>query len=197
MIQNNALCDFKELPNFSNFKVESVRPAIKSLIEQAEKTIEQVVSQNESNWNETIEPLTAAVDRLNRAWGQVGHLNSVVSSEDLRAIYNDLLPEVSEFYSRLSQNKKIYQSFERIYNARSENNLNVERVKLLQNELRDYRLSGVDLDKSKQERYQELTKKIASLTARFSDNVLDATDHFVMHVADFSRLVGTVRSDYF
>ena len=152
MIQNNALCDFKELPNFSNFKVESVRPAIKSLIEQAEKTIEQVVSQNESNWNETIEPLTAAVDRLNRAWGQVGHLNSVVSSEDLRAIYNDLLPEVSEFYSRLSQNKKIYQSFERIYNARSENNLNVERVKLLQNELRDYRLSGVDLDKSKQER---------------------------------------------
>ena len=190
MIQNNALCDFKELPNFSNFKVESVRPAIKSLIEQAEKTIEQVVSQNESSWNETIEPLTAAVDRLNRAWGQVGHLNSVVSSEDLRAIYNDLLPEVSEFYSRLSQNKKIYQSFERIYNARSENNLNVERVKLLQNELRDYRLSGVDLDKSKQERYQELTKKIASLTARFSDNVLDATDHFVMHVADFSRLVG-------
>ena len=114
MIQNNALCDFKELPNFSNFKVESVRPAIKSLIEQAEKTIEQVVSQNESSWNETIEPLTAAVDRLNRAWGQVGHLNSVVSSEDLRAIYNDLLPEVSEFYSRLSQNKKIYQSFERI-----------------------------------------------------------------------------------
>ena len=107
MIQNNVLCDFNEVPNFSNFKIEDVRPAIKFLVDQAEKTVEHVASQHESSWNETIEPLTAAVDRLNRAWGQVGHLNSVVSSEELRAIYNDLLPEVSEFYSRLSQNKKI------------------------------------------------------------------------------------------
>ncbi|MCH1423618.1 MAG: M3 family metallopeptidase, partial [Burkholderiales bacterium] len=190
MIQNNALCDFKEIPNFSNFKIEDIRPAIQFLIEQAEKTTEQVASQKESNWNETVEPLTAAVDRLNRAWGQVGHLNSVVSSDDLRQIYNDLLPEVSEFYSRLSQNKKIYQSFENVYNAKSEGNLNIERIKLLENELRDYRLSGVDLDEAKQERYQELSKKLASLAASFSDNVLDATDHFVMHVADVDRLVG-------
>jgi len=190
MIQNNALCDFKEIPNFSNFKIEDIRPAIQFLIEEAEKTTEQVASQKESNWNETVEPLTAAVDRLNRAWGQVGHLNSVVSSDDLRQIYNDLLPEVSEFYSRLSQNKKIYQSFENVYNAKIEGNLNIERIKLLENELRDYRLSGVDLDEAKQERYQELSKKLASLAASFSDNVLDATDHFVMHVADVDRLVG-------
>ena len=190
MIQNNALCDFKEIPNFSNFKIEDIRPAIQFLIEEAEKTTEQVASQKESNWNETVEPLTLAVDRLNRAWGQVGHLNSVVSSDDLRQIYNDLLPEVSEFYSRLSQNKKIYQSFENVYNAKIEGNLNIERIKLLENELRDYRLSGVDLDEAKQERYQELSKKLASLAASFSDNVLDATDHFVMHVADVDRLVG-------
>jgi len=60
-----------------------------------------------------------------------------------------LLPEVSEFYSRLSQNKKIYQSFENVYNAKIEGNLNIERIKLLENELRDYRLSGVDLDEAK------------------------------------------------
>ena len=115
MIQNNALCDFKEIPNFSNFKIEDIRPAIQFLIGEAEKTTEQVASQKESNWNETVEPLTEAVDRLNRAWGQVGHLNSVISSDDLRQVYNDLLPEVSEFYSRLSQNKKIYRSFENVY----------------------------------------------------------------------------------
>ncbi|MBA4740123.1 MAG: M3 family metallopeptidase [Burkholderiales bacterium] len=190
MIKNNALCDFKNLPSFSSFKIEDVRPAIKYLIEQAENTIEQVSSQCESTWEDTVEPITAAVDRLGRAWGQVGHLNSVVNTEDLRVIYNDLLPEVSDFYSRLSQNKEIYQSFNNVYDAKGPNKLNGERIKLLENELRDYRLSGVGLNEREQKTYQELSKKLASLSAKFSDNVLDATDQYTLNITDFDRLKG-------
>lgn len=190
MIQNSALCDFKELPQFSKFKVEEVAPAIKYLIDQAEKSIGKVSSQGKNTWNDTVEPITAAVDQVSRAWGQVGHLNSVINSEDLRAVYNELLPEVSDFYTRLSQNKKIYQNFKSVYEAQGANKLNGERKKLLENELRDYRLSGVDLADSEQKRYQELSKKLASLSAKFSDNVLDATDHFALDVTDFDRLQG-------
>ena len=190
MIQNNVLCDFKELPQFSNFKVDGVAPAIKYLIEQAENSIKQISSQNEHTWNSTVEPITAAVEKVSRAWGQVSHLNSVISSEDLRAVYNDLLPEVSDFYSRLSQNKKIYRSFRNVYETQGVDALNGERKKLLENELRDYRLSGVDLEESQQKRYQELSKNLASLSAKFSDNVLDATDHFTLDVTNFDRLEG-------
>ena len=109
MIQNNPLCDFRGLPRFSEFQVKDVKPAIDYLLDQAEKTIEKVSMQDESSWDNAVEPIMTSMDQLRRAWGQVGHLNSVISSEPLRSVFNELLPKVAAFYSRLSQNKKIYQ----------------------------------------------------------------------------------------
>jgi oligopeptidase A len=189
MMKHNPLCDFAGLPRFSEFQVVDVKPAISSLLDQAEKVIEQVSLQQESTWDNTVEPVMRSMDQLRRAWGQVGHLNSVISSEPLRSVYNELLPKVTEFYSRLSQNKKIYQCFKDV-SAAQKPLLSQERKKYLDNELRDYRLSGVDLGEREQNRYQDLSKRLASLSALFSDNVLDATDDYVLNVEERSRLEG-------
>ena len=190
MIQNNPLCDFRGLPRFSEFQVKDVKPAIDYLLDQAEKTIEKVSMQDESSWDNAVEPIMTSMDQLRRAWGQVGHLNSVISSEPLRSVFNELLPKVAAFYSRLSQNKKIYQCFSDVYAAQQKQLLSQERKKYLENELRDYRLSGVDLGEREQNRYQELSERLASLSAKFSDNVLDATDDYVLNVEDDNRLEG-------
>ncbi|MDA0237298.1 MAG: M3 family metallopeptidase, partial [Proteobacteria bacterium] len=190
MIQNNPLCDFRGLPRFSEFQVENIKPAIDYLLNQAEKVIEEVSMRQESTWENAVDPVMMNMDRLRRAWGQVGHLNSVVSSAPLRSVFNELLPKVTEFYSRLSQNKKIYQCFKDVYAAGQNQFLSQERKRYLQNELRDYRLSGVDLLEHEQNRYQELSKKLALLSAKFSDNVLDATDDYVLNVEEYKRLEG-------
>ena len=75
MMKHNPLCDFAGLPRFSEFQVVDVKPAISALLDQAEKVIEQVSLQQESTWDNTVEPVMRSMDQLRRAWGQVGHLN--------------------------------------------------------------------------------------------------------------------------
>ena len=185
---NNALSKFSSLPQFVDFKADDVKPAITYLVKQAEESIEYVLKKDERDWSNSVEPIMIAVDRLKRAWGQAGHLNSVVSSEKLRAAYNDLVPEVSEFYSKLSQNKKIFQRFKDV--AANSHLMGVQREKYLKNELRDYELSGVGLNESEQKIYQDLAKKLASLSAQFSDNVLDATDDYTLNIQDSEKITG-------
>jgi len=185
---NNALSKFSSLPQFVDFKAEDVKPAITYLVKQAEESIEYVLKKDERDWSNSVEPIMIAVDRLKRAWGQAGHLNSVISSEKLRAAYNDLVPEVSEFYSKLSQNKKIFQRFKDV--AANSHLMGAQREKYLKNELRDYELGGVGLNESEQKIYQDLAKKLASLSAQFSDNVLDATDDYSLNIQDSEKITG-------
>ncbi len=178
----NPLLDFSALPRFSEIKPEHVNPAVEQLISEASAAIIQIEKSESVSWQTIVEPLQDATERLGRAWGAVAHLNAVISSPELRDAHNAALPKITQFYTELGLNRGL---FER-YKALSENAslLSDEQRALLQHELRDFRLSGVELEGPARERYAAIQDAIAEAQSKFEDNVLDATNAFTLDVAE-------------
>ena len=94
----NPLLDFTGLPRFATIRPEHVRPAIKTLIAEAESTTSHIIAATANpTWQNFATPLDDIHERLSRAWGVVGHLNGVVNSPELREAYNGMLPAVTQY----------------------------------------------------------------------------------------------------
>ena len=183
----NPLLDFTSLPRFADILPEHVNPAIEQLIEEARAVITAATKAESVSWATVVEPLQDATERLGRAWGAVAHLNAVISSPALRDAHNAALPKVTQFYTEVGLNRGL---FER-YKTLSENpvSLTDEQRALLNHEVRDFRLSGVELEGAARERYAAIQDATAEAQSKFEDNVLDATNAFFLDVPE-SELKG-------
>ena len=178
----NPLLDFSALPRFSDVRSEHVNPAVEQLIAEARAAITQIEKSESVSWQTVVEPLQDATERLGRSWGAVAHLNAVISSPELRDAHNAALPKVTQFYTELGLNRGLFDR----YKALSENAtaLSDEQHALLTHELRDFRLSGVELEGAARERYAAIQDAIAEAQSKFEDNVLDATNAFSLDVTE-------------
>ncbi len=176
----NPLLDFSALPRFSEVTPEDVVPAIEQLITEARATIAKVESSEAVTWANVVEPLQDATERLGRAWGAVAHLNAVVSSPALRDAHNAALPKVTQFFTELGLNKALFARYKTL--AEHAASLGDEERALLHHELRDFRLSGVELEGAARERFAAIQELLADTQSRFEDNILDATNGFTLDV---------------
>lgn len=189
---SNPLLLADGLPRFSSVKPEHLSPAMDELLANASAVIAQLTSQNElPSWNNLIEPLDIALEKLSRAWGVAGHLNAVVNTPELRDAYNENLPKVTEFYTALGQNEALYHLYKQLVASEwYKNEATSEQQRFLQNELRDFRLSGAELSEADKVRFAEIQSEMAELSNQFSNHLLDATDAYVKYVEDESELTG-------
>ena len=183
----NPLLDFSALPRFSEIKPEHVNPAVEQLIADARVAIAQIEKSESVSWQTIVEPLQDATERLGRAWGAVAHLNAVISSPELRDAHNSALPKVTQFYTELGLNRGLFERYKVL--AENAATLSDEQRSLLTHELRDFRLSGVELEGAARERYAAIQDSLAEAQSKFEDNVLDATNAFTLDVAE-SELKG-------
>jgi len=171
----NPLLDFSDLPLFDRIKPEHVAPAIDELLLAAEVALEKVTAPDfPSNWVGIAATLDVATEQLGRAWGAVSHLNSVADTPELRAAYNAALPKVTEFWTRLGADERLYAKYKAIDVA----SLNAEQRQAHRNALRDFVLSGAELTGAAKERFAKIQERQAELSQKFSENALDATDAF-------------------
>ncbi|RDI20107.1 oligopeptidase A [Pseudacidovorax intermedius] len=183
---SNPLLDFSDLPLFDRIQPEHVAPAIDALLKQAEAALEQVTAPNfPSEWTAIARVLDVATERLGRAWGTVGHLNAVADTPALRAAYNEAMPRVTAFWTRLGADERLYAKYKGIDVA----TLNAEQRKAHANAMRNFVLGGAELQGAARERYAEIQERQAELSQKFSEHALDATDAFA-HYADLSELDG-------
>lgn len=184
------------LPPFSKIKPEHVEPAIDQLIASNRQLVEQLIQGvSKPTWDNFIQPIEEADDRLNRAWAPVGHMNSVVNSEALRKAYNACLPKLSDYATEMGQNEKLYQAYYAIkHNADAFNTLTPAQQKIVDNALRDFHLSGFDLPADKKQRFKEIQQRLSQLQTRFEENVLDATQAWDKHITDEQQLAGLPES---
>ena len=138
------------------------------------------VSQSPPTWQDFIVPMEDANERLSRAWGPVGHLNAVMNSPELREAYNAALPKITQYYAELGQNLALFGKFKALRNSPEFAGLSAARKKIIENELRDFRLGGAELPEDKKARYLEIQERLAELSSRFSDNLLDATNDYTL-----------------
>jgi len=183
---NNPLLSFDGLPHFDQIGPEHVESAIEQLLTEANTALEAVTATDfEPNWAGIAKVLDVATERLSRAWGNVSHLNSVADTPELRAAYNAALPKVTEFYTRLGADERLYAK----YRAIDPETLNDEQRQALKNALRNFVLGGADLKGADRERFAAIAERQASLGQKFSENALDATDAFAYYAQE-DELVG-------
>jgi oligopeptidase A len=177
----NPLLDFDDLPLWDQVKPEHVAPAVDELLAQADRALAAVTQPDfPADWNEIARVLDVATERLGRAWGMVGHLNAVADTPELRAAYNEALPRVTDFWTRLGSDEKLYAK----YKAVDASQLGAEQQQALKNALRNFRLSGAELQGKDKERFAWLQERQAELTQKFSENALDATDAFAYYAGE-------------
>ena len=178
MNTDNPLLDFSDLPLFDRIRPDDVGSAVDVLLLQADAALEKVTAADfPANWNTISATLDVATEKLSRAWGAVSHLNSVADTAELRAAYNAALPKVTEFYTRLGADERLYAKYKAIDVA----SLNTEQRQAHKNAVRNFVLSGAELTGPAKERFAKIQERQAELSQKFSENALDATDAFAYY----------------
>ncbi|MFT4266758.1 MAG: M3 family metallopeptidase [Xenophilus sp.] len=182
----NPLLDFSDLPLFDRIRPEHVAPAVDELLAQAEAALEEVTDPGfPAQWTAIARVLDVATERLGRAWGAVGHLNAVADTPELRAAYNEAMPRVTAFWTRLGSDERLYAKYKAIDPA----TLDAEQRQAHANAVRNFVLGGAELQGGAKRRFAEIQERQAELSQKFSENALDATDAFA-HYAEHGELDG-------
>ena len=177
----NPLLRFDTLPLFDQIHPEHVPEAIDALLEQAQGALATVTADSfPPDWTALARVLDVATERLGMAWGAVNHLNSVADSTELRAAYNAALPRVTEFWTRLGADERLYAK----YKAMDVGALNPEQRQAHKNAMRNFVLGGAELVGAARARFAEIQEKQAALSQKFSENTLDATDAFAYYASE-------------
>ena len=175
---NNPLLDFSDLPLFDRVQPEHVAPAVDTLIAEADTALNTVTQPDfPAQWKDIARVLDVATERLSRAWGTVSHLNGVADTPELRAAYNAALPRVTDFWTRLGADERLYAKYKAIDVA----TLNAEQRQAHKNAVRNFVLSGAELKGAARDRFAKIQERQAELSQKFSENALDATDAYAYY----------------
>ncbi|MEJ2575239.1 MAG: oligopeptidase A [Gammaproteobacteria bacterium] len=186
----NPLLEQTGLPAFSQIRPEHVEPAIDALLGANRKHVEALLDglDGEPTWPTLVEPIEDWEDRLSRVWSPVQHMNSVVNSDELRQAYNACLPKLADYGTEMGQNERLYRAYRAL--AESDQPLDAAQRKVLDNALRDFHLSGVDLPADQKARFKEVSQALSKLTSKFEENLLDATHAWSKALTDEADLAG-------
>ncbi len=188
----NPLLSLQGLPNFSSVKPEHVLEAVKTAIDNSIATVKSVVKthENDPTWDNVIAPVEEADDRLSRIWSVVSHLNSVCNTEELREAHDSCLPLMAEYSTFIGQYRPLCEVLKKIRRSDSFSLLTRAQRKSIENSLRDFKLSGIDLPDDKQKRFAQIAAELSQLQSDFANNVLDATKAYVLNVTDENEVKG-------
>ena len=186
LLSNNTI-----LPLFSKIKPEHIEPAITQLLEEARTVVKKhLQATTEYTWGNLIEPLENAEDKLNKAWSPVSHMNAAVNTDELRLAYNACLPKLSDYSTEMGQNEQLFNAYKVIADSKEFATLDSAQKKIIQNALRDFRLSGVDLDNEKKQRYKEISQELSRLASNYEENLMDATNAWRKVIRNEQDLAG-------
>ncbi|MES2992781.1 MAG: M3 family metallopeptidase [Pseudomonadota bacterium] len=189
-MDTNPLLSTDDLPRFDAIRPEHITPAMDQLLAAADAALDLATSDaTPADYDALSAVLDVATERLGRAWGAVGHLNAVADSPALRDAYNANMPKVVDLYTRLGADQRLFAKYKAVLADVRSAQLPAPRLRALTNALRDFKLSGAELEGAARERYAELQDLQAEIGQKFSEHVLDATDGYAYY-ASADEVVG-------
>jgi len=187
----NPLLKTTQLPLFDQIKPEHIEPAIDQVLAENRARIAALLSSTTTwTWDALITPLEILNDHLQKVWGPVSHLHSVVTSDAFREAYNTCLPKLTAYHTEIEQNEKLYEAFKALAASAEFEQLNAAQKKVITNQLRDFHLAGVDLPAPAKKRYAEIQTRLAELATKLEENILDATQGWTKHCQNKTELSG-------
>jgi oligopeptidase A len=187
----NPLLDLSgKLPDYPSVKPEHINPALDTLLASSAAAVSAAEKVANPTWANFVEPLDAALEKLGQAWGVVAHLESVVTTPELREVYNANIARISNFYTELGQNELLYAQYKLIAASTEFASYNAAKKTIIEDTLRDFRLSGAELPEAQKQRFAEIAEVLSELTVKFGQNVMDATDEWGLYIEDIAELDG-------
>ncbi len=179
----NPLLSYGGLPPFSRIRAEYVEPAVEAILTENRTAVARITAhESQPTWDDFVETLETLDERLHRAWSPTAHLNAVMNSPELRAAYNACLPKLSKYHTELGQNEKLQRGYQTLKSGSEWPSYSAAQRKLVEDALRDFRLTGVDLPPEKKQRFSTLMQELSKLEAKFEENLLDATQGWFKHL---------------
>ncbi|WP_031408309.1 M3 family metallopeptidase [Thiomonas sp. FB-Cd] len=183
--RDNPLLDFSGLPAYAEVRPEHVKAAITELIAQARAALKQVTDPSTPpTWEAVVDPLNLGTELLSRAWSVVGHLNAVADTPELRDAFNAMLPEVTQFWTELGADERLYAQYKRLRASAAFAELGATRQRIIEHALRDFRLGGAELQGDARARYVRIQERSAELAQTFSEHLLDSTTAFTLSAGE-------------
>ncbi len=183
------------LPDFPAIRPEHLIPALDELLEAYRQGVERHITGCERpDWS-IVEKEIEWADALARAWSPVSHLNAVADNRQLRKAYNEGRERLTQHENWRQHHKGIYQAYRNLRDAPEFSSLSPAQQRIVELELRDFHLEGVDLDEADQKTYRELVMRLSTLGSKFAENLLDATHAWTKHLGEPDRLAGLPKGD--
>jgi oligopeptidase A len=194
-LSSNPLLHFTGFPKFNEIKPAHVSPAIDNLIAEGRALVELLATSTEiPTWENFALPLEDHSEKLNRAWSQVGHMNAVVNSPELREAYNNNLAKLTDYGSDISQDERLYKKFRAIQISDAFSKLSPTQQTIINHEVRDFKLGGAELPAAQKLRFKNISEQLSKLTSKFEENIMDHTNDF-KHVVDNTDALAGLPAD--
>lgn len=187
---NNPLIEPHELPPFLSIRVEHMVPAISQILAEIREGLEIILKKEPYSYHSVVKAQEELEDRLHQAWSPVSHLNSVANSPEIREAHGQCLTLITDYSTEVGQNRPLFEAYRTISESAEFDSLPQADKKVVENALRDFRLSGVDLPAADQKQFTELARQISALHTTFNNNVLDATQAWQKLITDKDQLSG-------
>jgi len=178
------------LPNFKKFEPEYAKSEFDKILTANRLELEKLLKSNTTSWDSLLKPLQEMENKLENVFSPIRHLNSVMNNDKLRKIYNDCLIKLTEYTTELGQNTRLFKAINQVKKSRQFSKLSLAQQKAIDNALRDFKLSGVALPKLKKKRFKKISSTLSTLGSQFSENVLDVTNAWHLHINKKSKLKG-------
>ncbi|MEO0368533.1 MAG: M3 family metallopeptidase [Pseudomonadota bacterium] len=190
MSNHNPLLSESNLPEFSSIGAEHVLPALKSTLTGCRTTIEQLVKEDSPTWANFAKIMEDLDEKVDRIWSPVSHLNGVKDSPELREAYQSGIQMLTKYHTEVAQNTELYQRYKAISERTDFDTLSAAQKKIVENNVRDFRLGGAELSGTDKERFAQINQTLSELANRFERNLLDATQGWQKLIADKETLDG-------
>ncbi|MDP3087948.1 MAG: M3 family metallopeptidase [Methylotenera sp.] len=188
---SNPLLYLAGLPKFNEVKPEHVSPAVDSLLTEGRALIESLATSTEApTWENFALKLEDHSDKISRSWSQIGHMNAVVNSPELREAYNENLAKLTDYGSDMSQDERLYAKYKAIQASAAFANLTATQQKIINNEVRDFKLGGAELPEAQKARFKAVSEELSKLGSKFEENIMDNTNDFAHYVESVADLAG-------
>lgn len=194
-LNDNPLLARDGLPAFDRILPEHIEPAIDYQLAHNRACINELLTATDDyTWDNTLQSLEELDDQLNRVWSPVGHLHAVADNETLRQVYNNCLDKLSDYTTEMGQHRGLYRAYQHVADSNGYAELNTAQQRTIENALRDFRLSGIDLEGTAKTRYRDIQQQLSKLQTKFEENLLDTTNAWHKLIADADELSGLPQS---
>ena len=195
MKNENPLLQKYVLPPFNKIQAQHIELAIDQTLKENREGLENLLENTENyTWENFFQKIEDMEDRLQKVWSPVNHLHSVADNQELRIIYNSCLIKISNYSTEIGQNINLFKAYDSFSKDFLFKNLPITQQKIINNAIRDFRLSGINLDKKSKNIYKKIQTKLSELQTKFEENLLDATHAWKKHITNKNDLAGIPKS---